>query len=95
MSAIGTKRTSFFAPHMSAFGGKADIDPAADQMRMVPVCWLRGSIATRSGRAIVARRTNPSRKEPSMKSDLVLFAALTPATWFIALLIGLLFGWSI
>ena len=25
MSAIGTKRTSLFAPHMSAFGGKADI----------------------------------------------------------------------
>ena len=25
MSAFGTKRTSHFAPHMSAFGGKADI----------------------------------------------------------------------
>src|SRR4029077_12480097 len=25
MSAIGTKRTSHFAPHMSAFGGKADM----------------------------------------------------------------------
>ena len=25
MSAIGTKRTSLFAPHMSALGGKADI----------------------------------------------------------------------
>jgi hypothetical protein len=25
MSAIGTKRTSLFAPHMSAFGGKADM----------------------------------------------------------------------
>ena len=25
MSAIGTKRTSLFAPHMSAIGGKADI----------------------------------------------------------------------
>ena len=25
MSAIGTKRTSTSAPHMSAFGGKADI----------------------------------------------------------------------
>ena len=25
MSAIGTKRTFAFAPHMSAFGGKADI----------------------------------------------------------------------
>ena len=25
MSAIGTKRTSLVAPHMSAFGGKADI----------------------------------------------------------------------
>ena len=28
MSAIGTKRTSLVAPHMSAFGGKADIDQA-------------------------------------------------------------------
>ena len=26
MSAIGTKRTSASAPHMSAFGGKADMD---------------------------------------------------------------------
>ena len=26
MSAIGTKRTSLVAPHMSAIGGKADID---------------------------------------------------------------------
>ena len=25
MSAIGTKRTSVFAPHMSAIGGKADM----------------------------------------------------------------------
>ena len=25
MSAIGTKRTFLFAPHMSAFGGKADM----------------------------------------------------------------------
>jgi hypothetical protein len=25
MSAIGTKRTSLFAPRMSAFGGKADM----------------------------------------------------------------------
>ena len=28
MSAIGTKRTSHFALHMSAFGGKADIEAA-------------------------------------------------------------------
>jgi hypothetical protein len=27
-SASGTKRTSLAAPHMSAFGGKADVDPA-------------------------------------------------------------------
>jgi prepilin-type processing-associated H-X9-DG protein len=26
MSAFGTKRTSPFAPHMSAFGGKADMN---------------------------------------------------------------------
>jgi hypothetical protein len=29
MSASGTKRTSLFAPHRSAIGGKADIDPTA------------------------------------------------------------------
>ena len=29
MSAIGTKRTSSSALHMSAFGGKADIAPAS------------------------------------------------------------------
>ena len=40
MSAIGTKRTSLVAPHMSALGGKADIarppskpvDPKKDQV---------------------------------------------------------------
>src|SRR5262249_166643 len=31
MSAIGPKRTSLVAPHMSAFGGKADIGPPALQ----------------------------------------------------------------
>ena len=31
MSAIGTKQTSLVAPHMSAFGGKADM-PFALQM---------------------------------------------------------------
>jgi hypothetical protein len=29
MSAFGPKRTSVVAPHMSAFGGKADIRPVA------------------------------------------------------------------
>jgi hypothetical protein len=32
MSAIGPKRTSLVAPHMSAFGGKADIDFAAQNV---------------------------------------------------------------
>src|SRR5215510_12336702 len=31
MSAFGPKRTSLVAPHMSAFGGKADIMSAYDQ----------------------------------------------------------------
>jgi hypothetical protein len=37
MSAIGPKQTCSFAPHMSAFGGKADIvsAPAARQLQMV------------------------------------------------------------
>jgi len=34
MSAIGPERTSLVAPHMSAFGGKADIEAAA------PTNWL-------------------------------------------------------
>ena len=33
MSAIGTKRTSLFAPHMSAFGGKADMAFCAAHVR--------------------------------------------------------------
>jgi len=33
MSAIGPKRTSVFAPHMSAFGGKADMPPLATGRR--------------------------------------------------------------
>jgi hypothetical protein len=33
MSAIGTKRTYRVALHMSAFGGKADIDPAPQNVR--------------------------------------------------------------
>jgi len=32
MSAFGPKRTSLFAPHMSAFGGKADIDRYGNRM---------------------------------------------------------------
>ena len=33
MSAIGTKRTSQIAPHMSAFGGKADLSQASSKTR--------------------------------------------------------------
>ena len=33
MSAFGTKRTSLFAPHMSAIGGKADMASAAQNVR--------------------------------------------------------------
>jgi hypothetical protein len=33
MSAFGPKRTSVAAPHMSAFGGKADIAPAPQNVR--------------------------------------------------------------
>jgi hypothetical protein len=36
MSAIGTKRTSLFAPHMSAIGGKADIEIVLRRGRMAP-----------------------------------------------------------
>jgi hypothetical protein len=37
MSAIGPKRTFVFAPHMSAFGGKADI-------RLAPITVFIGSL---------------------------------------------------
>jgi hypothetical protein len=33
MSAIGPKRTSLVAPHMSAFGGKADMEANAHNFR--------------------------------------------------------------
>jgi len=33
MSAYGPKQTSLVALHMSAFGGKADIDPRDDNIR--------------------------------------------------------------
>ena len=49
MSAIGPKRTSPVAPHMSAFGGKADIAPASQNVRWTswwaevypPAFWSR------------------------------------------------------
>ena len=34
MSAIGTKRTSLVAPHMSAFEGKADMASASQNVRL-------------------------------------------------------------
>jgi hypothetical protein len=34
MSAIGPKRTSLVAPHMSAFGGKADMTIALRNVRL-------------------------------------------------------------
>jgi hypothetical protein len=46
MSAIGPKRTSLAAPHMSAFGGKADIELARalsanpDIARRMDRSWL-------------------------------------------------------
>ena len=36
MSAIGTKRTFVIAPHMSAFGGKADMPFCAAYVRFDP-----------------------------------------------------------
>ena len=45
MSAIGTKRTSLVAPHMSAFGGKADI-------RLAPITVFIGSNALEENKEI-------------------------------------------
>jgi hypothetical protein len=36
MSAFGPKRTSVFAPHMSVFGGKADIALMPQNIRLLP-----------------------------------------------------------
>ena len=44
MSAYGTKRTSLVAPHMSAFGGKADIEAAC-------IFYVSNSLANASAKA--------------------------------------------
>ena len=41
MSALGTKRTSILAPHMSAFGGKADKYAAVEFHRLSALSWSR------------------------------------------------------
>ena len=41
VSAIGTKRTSLFAPHMSAFGGKA-AGVVSDRLLGIPLSWWLG-----------------------------------------------------
>ena len=46
MSAIGTKRTSPCAPHMSAFGGNADMVRASQNVRLSPIATLIGSPPT-------------------------------------------------
>ena len=51
MSAIGTKRTSLVAPHMSAFGGKADIAVA-------PQCLL----LTQSGHVPISASTSSDQQ---------------------------------
>ena len=44
MSAIGTKRTSRVAPHMSAVGGKADMPFCAAHVRFCPKADIRSSL---------------------------------------------------
>ena len=41
MSAIGTKRTSLVAPHMSAFGGRADMAKRADVLSAISSSYDR------------------------------------------------------
>jgi hypothetical protein len=38
-SAIGTKRTSLFAPHVSAFGGKADVALSPSSVKTLSRHW--------------------------------------------------------
>ena len=50
MSAFGTKRTSLVAPHMSAFGGKADMPFALQMSAYDPKRTLLASSSTPSRR---------------------------------------------
>jgi hypothetical protein len=42
MSAIGPEQTSLFAPHMSAFGGKADIIQGKADIKKCPLMTQSG-----------------------------------------------------
>src|SRR5215475_13340566 len=66
MSASGPKRTSLVAPHMSAFGGKADIDVNGPSLPLLTQSGhssvrviVLGSMMVRGGRA--ARMHEPDR----------------------------------
>ena len=48
MSAIGTKRTSLVAPHMSAFGGKADIILGKADINKCPLMTERGQLVLKA-----------------------------------------------
>jgi hypothetical protein len=64
MSAIGPKRTSLVAPHMSAFGGKADITVFSgiggtrryDPANALPRCLLFAVVRSQIGPAAAAAK---------------------------------------
>jgi hypothetical protein len=59
MSAIGTKRTSLVALHMSAFGGKADILDRKADIELAPITVFIGG--NREVRAFESRETAAER----------------------------------
>jgi hypothetical protein len=59
MSAIGPKRTSRFAPHMSAFGGVADIRPNQRRRVLLQICC---AVKSRSRTPRHAKREHRANK---------------------------------
>ena len=80
MSAIGTKRTSVFALRMSAFGGKADIAPASQNVPLM----------TQSGHQL----TLPVTSLAALRSPVLIFRRGNEATEFITLVGGAAIAWA-
>ena len=66
MSAIGIKQTPVIAPHMSAFGGKADIASHAARRSLCAPCPLvcKEAAPIELPQRIVLDETAPSGDEP-------------------------------
>jgi hypothetical protein len=62
MSALGTKRTSILAPHMSAFGGKADKYAAVEFHRLSALSLEQAASLWREVQIQAAKFLNQSSK---------------------------------